>query len=61
MRIAAPSASGVRDAATSGSMPVATTEVSVITRPTVTIVMTKANGTSRRGLDASPAGTPVTS
>jgi hypothetical protein len=61
MKIAAPSASGVADWATSGRTPVATTEVSVITAATVRIVITKANGTSRRGLAASPAGMPVTS
>ena len=61
MKTVAPSASGVRVAARSGSKPVATTEVSDMTAVTVTIVMTNANGTSRLGFAASPAGTPVTS
>ena len=39
----------------------ATTDVSVMTRVTMRIVMTNANGTSWRGFAASPAGTPVTS
>ena len=43
-----------------GSTPVATSEVSVMTSVTARMVMTKANGTSRRGFDASPAGTPDT-
>ena len=55
------SAIGVRVAATSGSTPVATAAVSVITVVTMRMVATKANGTSRRGFEASPAGTPVTS
>ena len=44
-----------------GSTPVATMEVSVMTSITVTSVMTNAKGTSRFGLAASPARTPVTS
>ena len=58
---AAPSASGVRLAPRSGSTPVATSDVSDITTDTVISVATNANGTSRRGLAASPASTPVTS
>ena len=58
---AAPSASGVRVAATSASTPVATSEVSDITIDTMIRQATNAKGTSLRGLDASPASTPVTS
>ena len=61
MKIAAASAIGVRVAAASGRMPVATSEVSDITTETMISVATNANGTSRRGLAASPASTPVTS
>ena len=60
-KIAAPSANGVRLAPRSGSTPVATSDVSDITTDTVMSVATNANGTSRLGLAASPASTPVTS
>lgn len=55
------SAIGVLLAPTSGSRPAATVAASVITAATMRITATNANGTSRRGFDASPAGTPVTS
>ena len=55
------SAIGVRVAPTSGSNPVVTAAARVITEVTTSRVATNANGTSRRGLVASPAGMPVTS
>ena len=61
MKSSAASASGVADAARFGSVPTATTCASVMTIVTTTMVMTSANGTWRRGLLASPAGTGTTS
>ena len=55
------SASGVLEAARSGSVPIATTCASVITIVTIMIVMISANGTAARGSLASPAGTGMTS
>ena len=57
----AASASGVFDDVSDGSVPSATTCESVITAAAITIVMTSANGTARRGSRASPAGTGTTS
>ena len=55
------SASGVFEEASAGSVPSATTCASVVISVTMTMVMMRANGTSRRGLRVSPAITGMTS